>query len=79
MLATDLPDLILLGTAADRIELGQFLKILVREAFEGKVLAMGARDSIIVEAVQQVGEEYGLAMLPPLTCPLPMMQSFPGS
>jgi EAL domain-containing protein (putative c-di-GMP-specific phosphodiesterase class I)/CheY-like chemotaxis protein len=69
MLATGLPDLILLGIAADGIEPGQFLEILVREAFDGKVLAVGARDSIIVKAVQQVGEEYGLAMLPPLTTP----------
>lgn len=69
VLATDLPDLILLGIAADGIEPSQFLEILVREGFDGKVLAVGARDSIIVKAVQQVGEEYGLAMLPPLTTP----------
>lgn len=69
MLATELPDLILLGIAADGIEPGRFLEILVREAFDGKVLAVGARESIIVKAVQQVGEEYGLAMLPPLTTP----------
>jgi EAL domain-containing protein (putative c-di-GMP-specific phosphodiesterase class I) len=69
VLVTELPDLILLGIAADGIEPGHFLEVLVREAFEGKVLAVGARDSIIVKAVQQVGEEYGLAMLPPLTTP----------
>jgi EAL domain-containing protein (putative c-di-GMP-specific phosphodiesterase class I)/CheY-like chemotaxis protein len=69
MLANELPDLILLGIAADGIEPGKFLEILVREAFDGKVLAVGARESIIVKAVQQVGEEYGLAMLPPLTTP----------
>src|SRR5438309_10096715 len=59
MLATDLPDLILLGIAADGIEPGHFLETLVRDAYEGKVLAVGARDSIIVKAVRQVGEEYG--------------------
>lgn len=69
VLAAELPDLILLGIAADGIEPGRFLEILVREAFDGKVLAVGARDSIIVKAVRQVGEEYGLAMLPPLTTP----------
>lgn len=69
VLASGLPDLILLGIAADGIEPGQFLQTLVREAFDGKVLVVGARDSIIVRAVQQVGEEYGLAMLPPLTTP----------
>ena len=69
VLATELPDLILLGVATDGIEPGRFLEILVREAFAGKVLAVGARESIIVKAVRQVGEEYGLAMLPPLTTP----------
>ncbi|MGY8665913.1 EAL domain-containing response regulator [Bradyrhizobium sp. UFLA05-109] len=69
LLATELPDLILLGIAVDGIEPGRFLEILVREEFGGKVLAVGARESIIVKAVQQVGEEYGLAMLPPLTTP----------
>lgn len=69
VLATGLPDLILLGISADSIEPGRFLETLVREAFDGKVLVVGARDSIIVRAVQQVGEEYGLAMLPPLTTP----------
>ncbi|MBR0779331.1 EAL domain-containing response regulator [Bradyrhizobium diazoefficiens] len=69
VLSGDLPDLILLGIAADGIEPGRFLEILVREAYDGKVLAVGARESIIIRAVQQVGEEYGLAMLPPLTTP----------
>lgn len=69
MLAHELPDLILLGIAADGIEPGRFLETLVREAFDGRVLTVGARESIIVRAVQQVGEEYGLAMLPPLTTP----------
>ncbi|QIP03790.1 EAL domain-containing response regulator [Bradyrhizobium symbiodeficiens] len=69
VLTTELPDLILLGVAADGIEPGRFLEILVREGFAGRVLAVGARESIIVKAVRQVGEEYGLAMLPPLTTP----------
>ena len=69
VLTSELPDLILLGISADGIEPGKFLEALVREAFDGKVLAVGARESIIVRAVQQVGEEYGLAMLPPLTTP----------
>jgi EAL domain-containing protein (putative c-di-GMP-specific phosphodiesterase class I)/CheY-like chemotaxis protein len=69
VLTAELPDLILLGIAADGIEPGKFLETLVREEFSGKVLTVGARESIIVKAVQQVGEEYGLAMLPPLTTP----------
>ena len=69
VLAAELPDLILLGIAVDGIEPGRFLETLVREQFAGKVLAVGARESVVVKAVQQVGEEYGLAMLPPLTTP----------
>jgi EAL domain-containing protein (putative c-di-GMP-specific phosphodiesterase class I)/CheY-like chemotaxis protein len=69
VLTGELPDLILFGIAADGIEPGTFLETLVREAYDGKVLAVGSRESIIVRAVQQVGEEYGLAMLPPLTTP----------
>ena len=44
VLATNLPDLILLGIAADGIEPGQFLEILVREAFDGKVLEILKRE-----------------------------------
>jgi EAL domain-containing protein (putative c-di-GMP-specific phosphodiesterase class I)/CheY-like chemotaxis protein len=69
ILETQLPDLIVLGLSVDGIEAGKILEILVRREFNGKILAIGARESIIVKAVQQVGEEYGLAMLPPLTTP----------
>jgi EAL domain-containing protein (putative c-di-GMP-specific phosphodiesterase class I)/CheY-like chemotaxis protein len=69
VLATELPDLVLLGVAADGVEPAKFLETLLREEYCGKVLAVGARDSIVVKAVQQVGEEYGLVMLPPLTTP----------
>jgi EAL domain-containing protein (putative c-di-GMP-specific phosphodiesterase class I)/CheY-like chemotaxis protein len=69
ILETQLPDLIVLGLSVDGIEAGKILEILVRRKFSGKVLAIGARESILVKAVQQVGEEYGIAMLPPLTTP----------
>ena len=69
ILETQLPDLIVLGLSVDGIEAGRILEILVRRKFGGKVLAIGARESIMVKAVRQVGEEYGLAMLPPLTTP----------
>jgi EAL domain-containing protein (putative c-di-GMP-specific phosphodiesterase class I) len=69
ILETDLPDLVLLGIAADGAEPGRFLETLVRQEFGGKVLTVGARESFIVRAVQQVGREYGIAMLPPLTTP----------
>src|ERR1700754_799102 len=69
ILETQLPDLIVLGLSVDGIEAGKILEILVRRKFGGKILAIGARESVIVRAVQQVGAEYGLAMLPPLTTP----------
>src|SRR5258708_30187447 len=68
-LETEIPDLIVLGFWVDGIEAGKILEVLVRREFCGKVVAIGARESIIVKAVQQIGEEYGLAMLPPLTTP----------
>ncbi len=69
ILATQLPDIIVLGVSVDGIEAGKILEVLLRRKFGGKVLVIGARESIIVKAVRQVGEEYGLAMLPPLTTP----------
>jgi EAL domain-containing protein (putative c-di-GMP-specific phosphodiesterase class I)/CheY-like chemotaxis protein len=69
VLETHLPDLVLLGIAVDGIEPGRVLQTLVRAQFGGKVLAVGARESIVLKAVQQVGQEYALDMLPPLTTP----------
>ena len=69
ILDTQLPDLVVLGVSVDGIEVSKILETLVRQKFNGKVLAIGARESIIVKAVWQVGGEYGLAMLPPLTTP----------
>src|SRR5207253_1855556 len=42
---------------------------LAEKAFSGSVLAIGPRESIMVKAVRQLGEEYGIAMLPPLLPP----------
>jgi EAL domain-containing protein (putative c-di-GMP-specific phosphodiesterase class I) len=69
ILETQLPDLIVLGVSVDGFEVSKILEILVHQKFVGKVLAIGARESIIVKAVWQVGGECGLAMLPPLTTP----------
>src|SRR5882724_6856429 len=64
-----LPDIIVLGVSADGIDAGDVLQLLLRRKFSGKVLTIRTRESILVKAVQQVGQEYGLAMLPPLTTP----------
>ncbi|MBR0716919.1 EAL domain-containing protein [Bradyrhizobium liaoningense] len=69
VLAAELPDLVLLGIAVDGLEPGRVLETLVRTQFGGKVLTVGARDSIVLKAVQQVGAEYNLDMLLPLTTP----------
>jgi EAL domain-containing protein (putative c-di-GMP-specific phosphodiesterase class I) len=69
ILNEQLPDLIVLGVSFDGIEVAKFLEILAEHAFAGSVLAIGPRESIMVRAVREVGEEYGIAMLPPLLPP----------
>jgi EAL domain-containing protein (putative c-di-GMP-specific phosphodiesterase class I)/CheY-like chemotaxis protein len=69
ILETQFPDLVVLGLSVDGIEAGKMLENLVRGNFGGQVLIIGARESVMVKAVQQVGVEYGIAMLPPLTTP----------
>ncbi len=69
ILDAQLPDLVVLGLSFDGIEAGRILEILAEKAFAGRVLAIGPRESIMVRAVRQLGEEYGIAMLPPLLPP----------
>jgi EAL domain-containing protein (putative c-di-GMP-specific phosphodiesterase class I)/CheY-like chemotaxis protein len=63
------PDVVVLGVSANGIEVGEILEVLVRKGFGGKVLVMGQPESIMVKAVRQIGEEYGIAMLPSLPTP----------
>ena len=63
------PDLVVLGLSADGVEVGKNLKVLADRKFDGKVLLIGPRDSILVAAVRQLGEEFGIPMLPPLATP----------
>ncbi|TDM99567.1 diguanylate phosphodiesterase, partial [Lactobacillus crispatus] len=51
------------------IEVSKILETLVRKDYRGKVLVIGQPDSIIVKAVRQIGDEYGIAMLPALSTP----------
>jgi EAL domain-containing protein (putative c-di-GMP-specific phosphodiesterase class I) len=69
LLEQQLPDLVVLGMPSDGVEAGNILRILVTKMFDGQVLLIGPRDSIIVNALRQLGEETGIAMLPPLTTP----------
>src|SRR6202035_2521145 len=50
ILETQVPDLIVLGLSVDGIEAGKIMEILVHQEFGGKVLAIGARESIMVRA-----------------------------
>jgi EAL domain-containing protein (putative c-di-GMP-specific phosphodiesterase class I) len=69
ILETQLPDLIVIGLSVNGIEAGRILEILAAGKFGGKVLAIGPRESIMVRAVQKLAEDYGIAMLPPLSTP----------
>src|SRR4029079_18588791 len=68
-LATLLPDLVVIGVSGGSIDARKIFEILVRRDIDGKGLAIGGRETHVTTAMQQVGEEYGLAMLPPLTTP----------
>jgi|SRR5882724_2271392 len=63
------PDLLVLGVSANGIEVGAILETLVRKNYTGKVLVIGQPGSIMVKAVQQIGDEYAISMLPPLPTP----------
>jgi EAL domain-containing protein (putative c-di-GMP-specific phosphodiesterase class I)/CheY-like chemotaxis protein len=63
------PDLLVLGVPVDGIEVGKILETLVKKNYSSKVLVIGPQQSILVKAVRQIGEEHGIAMLPPLPAP----------
>src|SRR5713101_7796507 len=69
VLYNHLPDLIVLGLSAGGVAAGEMLNALAAKAFDGKVLLLGPRDSRVVEAIHEMGEELGVAMLPPLATP----------
>ena len=69
ILDAERPDLIVLGVSFDGVEVGKILEVLVTRHFSGKVLVIGQPEAIMVKAVRQIGEEYGIAMLPALQTP----------
>jgi EAL domain-containing protein (putative c-di-GMP-specific phosphodiesterase class I)/CheY-like chemotaxis protein len=69
LLQTEHLDLIVLSVCVDGINVGEILEAIVRKNFRGKVLVIGQPDSIMVKAVRQIGDEYGIAMLPSLPTP----------
>jgi EAL domain-containing protein (putative c-di-GMP-specific phosphodiesterase class I) len=64
-----LPDLFVLGLSAGGVVAGELLKVLAARKFDGKVLLAGPRDSGVVEAIYQLGDELDIAMLPMLATP----------
>ena len=58
------PDLVVLGVSVDGINVGEILEAIVRKHFGGKVLVIGQPHSIMVKAVRQIGDEYGIASCP---------------
>ena len=68
-LDTQQPDLVVLGVSVNGVEVGEILEVLVRKSFTGQVLVIGQPDTIMVKAVRQIGDEYGIAMLPSLPTP----------
>jgi len=64
-----MPDLVLVGFSAGGTEAATMLEALAATAFDGKVLLVGPRDSLMLAAVQELGEQLGLAMLPTLATP----------
>lgn len=69
VLERHLPDLVVLGLSGGGVEAGEMLKSLAARTFDGKVLLLGRRNTPAVAAVQELGEELGLAMLPMLSTP----------
>jgi EAL domain-containing protein (putative c-di-GMP-specific phosphodiesterase class I) len=63
------PDLVVLGLSTVGVEAGEMLKTLAARAFDGKVLLLGPRGCPAVAAVQELVEELGIAVLPPLETP----------
>jgi EAL domain-containing protein (putative c-di-GMP-specific phosphodiesterase class I) len=69
ILETQPLDLFVLGLSAGGVEGAAMLSILAANGYDGKVLLVGPRDWPVVAAVETVGQELGLAMLPMLPTP----------
>ncbi len=64
-----MPDLIVLGFSVGGVEAAAMLEALAAKAFDGAVLLVGARHSLMVTAVQELGEQLRITMLPILATP----------
>jgi EAL domain-containing protein (putative c-di-GMP-specific phosphodiesterase class I) len=69
VLDEQMPDLVLLGLSAGGVEARQTLKTLAAREYDGKILPLGPRDSLALNAVEELGHAFGMAMLPSLSTP----------
>ena len=69
VLEQELPDLVVIGLSAGGVEAGEIVKRLAAAQFDGKALLLGPADSLVVAAVQELGGQLGVAMLPALATP----------
>lgn len=63
------PDLVVLGLSSNGEEVSKILRNLADNRFNGSVLPVGPRDSVLAAAVRQAGKELGIAILPTLSTP----------
>ena len=68
-LENHLPDILVFGLSAGGIAASELLRVLATKAFNSRVLLIGPHGSGIVEALRELGDELGVAMLPPLITP----------
>lgn len=67
--ATETPDLVVLGLSSDGIDAGAALETLASAPFDGEILPVGLRGSVLATAIRQLADELGLSLLPLLATP----------
>jgi EAL domain-containing protein (putative c-di-GMP-specific phosphodiesterase class I) len=68
-LADTAPELLVLGLLNPESDVTKVLRLLTSHGFTGKVMLFGGRASPVLLALQDLGEQLGLAMLEPLRTP----------
>jgi EAL domain-containing protein (putative c-di-GMP-specific phosphodiesterase class I) len=66
---TEMPDLVVLGLASDGIDAGAALDALAAGPFDGRILPVGLRGSVLATAICQLAGELELSLLPILATP----------
>src|SRR3569833_2010832 len=61
------PDLIVFGLTNDGSDAAALLEMLAAAGYDGSILPIGRRDSLLATAVRQLATELGLSLLPVLS------------